>query len=225
MRIPIAVFAAVLSAGTLSGVELQSQSADLLVPGDEYRKSDLPGHPDGIWWVLHRPAGETVLEPLAVLVRRFHDSCVDEQAHEESGRAVSVPDAERPILLLRTELELSSGPVQTAFVTDGVTGDADSVSAHWNEYPLAVRHVVDGYRYNIEMTVGNRTFALRSDEWQGDGHWAVRWIGDLNRDGWPDVLLDASHKYSVHTTRLFISSTGEGEVTMSEVATFTHTAC
>ena len=53
----------------------------------------------------------------------------------------------------------------------------------------------------------------------------VRWIGDLNRDGVPDLLVDASYKYSVHTTRLFLSRTTGGQIEFAEVGRFERTAC
>ncbi len=220
-----AIVALLLCTLVAGGGAPQSVATDLLIPGDEFRKDDLPEDPEGIWWVLHRPSGEAVLERLTIQVDRFHDPCVDEQADEESGRAVSVPDAADAILLLRGELGLSPGPVRTAFVMGVAPAEADAIEAPWGDVTVAVRHVVTGYRYSIEVAVGDRIFQLRSDEWQGDGHWGVRWIGDMNRDGWPDLLVDASHKYSVHTTRLFLSTGSGSVVEMTEAATFTHSAC
>jgi hypothetical protein len=74
------------------------------------------------------------------------------------------------------------------------------------------------------LTLGDEQFRLRTDPWHGDGHWSLRWIGDLNRDGWPDLLLDASYKYSVHTTRLFLSNATAGRVDFVEAARFERTA-
>ena len=215
----------VLWTGIASAGEEQRLPVDLLVVGDEYLDADLPRNPEGIWWVLHQPAAGTALESLNIRVTRFSDLCGDGQAKQQRGRSVSVPDAENAILLLRGAVGLSTGSVRTAFLTDGVSGGADSVTTRWNDDSVVVRHLVESYRYNVEMTVGSRTLPLHSDEWQGDGQWMVRWIGDLNRDGWPDVLLDASHKYSVYTTRLFLSAAGKDGVEMFEAATLTHSSC
>lgn len=67
---------------------------------------------------------------------------------------------------------------------------------------------------------------LHREEWRGDGDWRVRWIGDLNRDGRPDLLVDASFKYSVFRTRLYLSSlAGDGQLELAEWATTTRVAC
>ncbi len=151
---------------------------------------------------------------------------------EQTGRAVSVPGVNDPILLVRGRPALRAGPVRTAFPAEGIAGHAKRIEVPWGDRPVIVHHVADlpvGDQpgvYRIELTMGDRRFRLHEDQWHGDGHWRVRWIGDLNRDGWPDLLVDASYKYSVYTTRLYLSSPGvDGRFEIGEAATFTHTAC
>lgn len=215
---------------TGDGAWAQNTRLELLVPGNEFHRSDLPVNPAGTWWVLHRPVGETVLEELQVVVTPFQ-TCGDDEPEEQGGRAVSVPAARDPILLARRHPSLRAGTVRTVFLDDDAVGGAKRLEAPWGDRAVIVRHVAEdpsGDRpgeYRIELTLGNRQFQLHSDQWHGDGHWRVRWIGDLNRDGWPDLLVDASYKYSVHTTRLYLSTERDGRLEVSEAATFTHSAC
>ena len=224
------VWLLMLGLATGNSAWAQSTELELLVAGNEYHRSDLPANPAGTWWVLHRPAGETVLEQLQVVVTPFQ-TCGDDEPEEQRGRALSVPAAHDPILLVRGHAALRAGTVRTVFLDDGVVGEAERVEAQWDDRVVILRHVAEdpsGDRpgeYRIELTVGDRQFQLHSDQWHGDGHWRVRWIGDLNRDGWPDLLVDASYKYSVYTTRLYLSRESDGRLEVSEAATFTHSAC
>jgi len=219
-----------LGVGLYGDARTQTGGVELLLPGEEYEAADLPPHPAGTWWVLHRPTSTPILEELPVVVRAV-PGCDDQTPNEQSGRAVTVPRAREPILLVRGDVALSAGPVRTAFVDQGGTGDAEQVEARWGDSPLLIRHLTtppagdQPGQYRIELTLGDRHFELYTDQWHGDGHWLVRWIGDLNRDGLPDVLLDASYKYSVYTTRLFLSRESAGRVEFTEAARFEHMAC
>ena len=88
---------------------------------------------------------------------------------------------------------------------------------------LRAATVNDGFRVELVDTVG--THLLFTTDWTDDGSWALRWAGDLNRDGIPDILLDATHKYSLHTTRLFLSRKNPRGHDYEETATLTTTAC
>lgn len=209
----------------------QERNVELLLPGDEYDRADLPPNAAGTWWVLHRSQGEVVVQPMEVRVVPV-PGCSDEAGDEPSGRAVTVPEAREPILLVRGDFTLTAGPVRTAFLDGGGTGEAAQVNVRWGDQRVSVRHLTDEPRgdqpgaYRIELTLGNQNVRLHADQWQGDGQWLVRWIGDLNRDGFPDLLVDASYKYSVHTTRLFLSrTTPGGPVEFNEVGHFERTAC
>jgi hypothetical protein len=210
----------------------QGQRVELLLPGSEYHQSDLPPDPSGPWWVLHQPAGQPVLEAMELIVTPFR-SCGDDDAGQ-TGRAVEVPNAQGSILLLRGLHDLGSGSVRTDFVDTAGTGAYERVEVPWNDTTVIVRRSLDDPqdgrpgRYQIELLIGTIQYQLHTDQWHGDGHWWVRWIRDLNRDGWPDVLLDASYKYSVHTTRLFLSRIdgvdGDAPV-FDEVGTLSSSAC
>lgn len=206
-------------------------SVQILLPGDEYQQGELPPNSGGTWWVLHGPADATVLEPLTVSVSTT-DGCGADDPGAPAGRAVTVRDARDAFLLLRGLPSPAEGPIRTAFLDDGASGEAERTEVPWDSLQVVVRRSTEpptqdrtGH-YRIFMSVGSREMVLRSAEWQGEGDWRVRWIGDLNRDGWPDLLVDASYKYSVHTTRLYLSRVGgAGEVGMIEAGTVQHFAC
>jgi hypothetical protein len=210
--------------------QAQGENIEILLPGTEYHRRDLPADPTGAWWVLHGTTDEIVLESMEIAVTVFN-TCGDESPDQQDGRAVSVPDAHNPILLVRGHSDLASGPVRTGFLDDGVAGEAERIETSWDGEAVFVRHLTEGPtgdkpgRYRIDLVVGNRQFELYSDQWHGDGQWRLRWMGDLNRDGWPDLLVDASYKYSVFTSRLFLSRVTAGQLAVTQVATFEHSSC
>jgi len=207
----------------------QGERVELLLTGDEYHATDLPRDPAGPWWVLHRPTGTPILEDMQVVVTPM--SACSDAPDERSGRAVTVPRAGDPILLVRGSRKFLAGPVPTAFVDQDGSGERLRIQALWQDEPVIVERTADlpsgdqPGQYRVDLAIGDRHFQLHTDQWHGDGHWLVRWIGDLNRDGWPDVLLDASYKYSVHTTRLFLSHASGQEIGFNQAARFGRSAC
>lgn len=230
MRMLAVVGPLILASGLQSDARAQNDRVELLLPGDEYDSTDLPSNPGGTWWVLHRQGEHVVLETLPVVVTSVQ-GCSDELPSQQSGRSVSVPDARDPILLVRGLPDLTVGPVRTVLLDHDGIGEQERVEAEWGAQRVVVRHLTDlppddqpGH-YRVDLALGDDHFQLLSDQWHGDGHWQVRWIGDLNRDGWPDLLIDASYKYSVYTTRLYLSRMRGGRLDMREVAKLQHSAC
>jgi hypothetical protein len=213
-----------------SRAQVQGDGVELLLPGDEYSRTDLPADPTGPWLVLHVLAGETRLDSMEIAVTAFQ-SCGDESPEEQNGRAVAVPGVPHPILLVRGYPGLAAGPVRTAFLDDGVAGEGARIETTWEGQAVTVRHLTEDPQgdqpgtYRIDLEVGDRQFELHSDQWDGEGQWRLRWVGDLNRDGWPDLLVDASYKYSAYTTRLFLSGVAAGQLEFTHAAVFSHFAC
>lgn len=208
----------------------QEASVQLLLPGSEYHASELPADMTGRWWVLHRTGDAVSLASLEIVVEP-RAGCSDEDPNRPGGRLVRVSHARNPILILRGLPELTAGPVRTAFLDRDGTGVEPVVEAQWGEQRMVLRHTAElpsgdqPGRYWVAVAIDERRYELRTDQWHGDGHWRVRWIGDLNRDGAPDLLLDASYKYSVHTTRLYLTHQADGRLQFDEVSQIEHTAC
>ena len=205
----------------------QSQSAIpvILPPGDEYTVDEMPSETPGLWWVLHRRADSYGLVQAAVAVDAIHDSCVDETPGERSGRRVRVPSVAEPVLLLRGIVNLQPGPIQSASLPSDLNGFGKILRVGWAGRTVEFRHVTMGDGFRVELADGERVKSLYGNDWHDEGSWSLIWAGDLNGDGHLDVVMNASHKYSVHTARLFLSRVRDGSVVLEEAANFTHTAC
>lgn len=79
--------------------------------------------------------------------------------------------------------------------------------------------------HELVMRLGDLKQTLYAqDEGDLDG-WRLRWAGDLDGDGKPDLLLDAANHYNTQTTRLFLSSRAKKGELVHEVATLSVTGC
>ncbi len=60
-----------------------------------------------------------------------------------------------------------------------------------------------GFRL-VYVGKGGRLVLFTADD-QDEGSWKIAWVGDLNRDGAPDLLLEATRKYSVRSWQLHMT--------------------
>lgn len=200
---------------------------ELLLPGDEYLASDLPADPVGDWFVLFLRENTHVLAELPITIRAFQDSCIDDSPGQESGRSIEVPDTDSVVMLVRGIDGLVPGAVVSAtYPVDHYDYEfAESLSLDWSNRQLSLRPVRVGDGFRVELVDALQTNVLYITDWTDEGSWALRWAGDLNRDGGLDILLDATHKYSVFTTRLFLSRDSPEGLSYEQIATLTHAAC
>jgi hypothetical protein len=224
-RAGVSLSLAVSLAAVMSIRAEQRAAVELLLPGDEYSLGELPGDVSGAWWVLDRTAAGVVLASASIGVQPLHDPCLDPTPGGASGRRVTAPSAREPIAMVRGRANLRGGVVDTAFLSDGINGQHDTVTFVWHGRSFTLRRVSQREGYRVELVENGVPLPLREEDWQDEGGWMVRWAGDLDRDGRLDLLFDASRKYSVHTTRLFLSAGTAVGAPPVEVATLTHTAC
>lgn len=210
---------------SIPGIAPLLAQPELLLPGDEYIASDLPADPGGAWFVLFRREERYFLEELPIVVGAFHDSCVDDSAGQRSGRSIEVPDVDSVVMLVRGVDELLPGEIVNATYPVGDYDFDDSLQIGWQNRLLWRRPARVGDGFRVELVDTTQTHVLYMTDWSDEGSWALRWAGDLNRDRILDILLDATHKYSVFTTHLFLSRTTAGSPSYEEVATLTTTAC
>ena len=143
-------------------------------------------------------------------------TCGDEDPPQQTGRAVRVPTARDTILLLRGLPGIGSRLVRTAFVDSTGAGDPNA----WRCRGMTSRSLFNGLLAILEgINQGNtgsscwlapngtnniptNGMAMVAGERDGSG----TSTGMAGRD----LLLDASYKYSVNTTRLYLSRADNG---------------
>jgi hypothetical protein len=96
--------------------------------------------------------------------------------------------------------------------TVGTDGDFNSI----RDYQLIL---------STEMN-GREEFQVLASTYQfDDAQMSVLFIGDLDRDGWPDLIINTSDKYSYSEISLFLSGPADSKDLVRHVATFRATGC
>ena len=157
------------------------------------------------------------LAHVGVRRERVEDVCFSTDSAKAWTDGLTIERSNAAIALLG-EPRLTPGPVVAGIVLDN--GDFDAFSDP-NE---RARHVPDSARavfgrdtlrfdavpyaegFRVVLRWRDVEEVLYEAEFQDEGSWNVRWVGDLDRDGVPDVLLDATQKYSVDATWLHLSA-------------------
>ncbi len=212
----------------LSPVASAGGGPELLLPGLFHGDELDASAPDREWMGLYAEDGGYVLARTRVRVQAVHDPLVD-MPGESSGWLVSAEGAEEPLFLVRGLEGLAEGPVHTAMSGPDAldVGDSRALSdgpEGW--YALAAfgeaRPSPD--RYGLPEVTGYELRLYRHPplgiepgsespssqplvrvEALEDARPQVLWVGDLDRDGRLDLLLDASAHYSVSDYALWTS--------------------
>ncbi|HSF17866.1 MAG TPA: hypothetical protein VLK65_20165 [Vicinamibacteria bacterium] len=79
--------------------------------------------------------------------------------------------------------------------------------------------------FELVLTDGSKRQTLYSADYTDEGGSGVQWTGDLDGDGQPDLILSASHKYSVSCSHVFLSRYASPDALLALVAEFCDTAC
>jgi hypothetical protein len=172
------------------------------------------------------------LRKVNVSIRQTYHPCVDDSRDDPSmwtGWSVTTDNESKPFILLRGVRDFELGPVKTWFIGDvTVTPDVPlylgpdweirfQASGTWGEdcrvirdYPLSVRM---GANRQSQVLVSNRIVYPQEGM-------SIVWVGDLDRDGKPDVLLDESSHYDIERWSLYLSTYAERDELVKYVARF-----
>lgn len=208
---------ALLSALALGATPALGQ--ELLLPGGPFEASALPLNASGRWLALVEARGSN-LAPVTVTIESAMEECTGTPG---AARTVRSSGAE-PVVLFRRVVGLRPGSVPSGTI-DPAGGWREPRTGAFDGKPfvLSEERVGEGFRLRYSWA-GHAGTVFEADA-EDDGHWDLLWLGDLNRDGWPDLLLQADWKYSVRTTRLLLSGVRRGAWVLEEVASFRITAC
>ncbi|MCA9788449.1 MAG: hypothetical protein KC462_01700 [Cyanobacteria bacterium HKST-UBA05] len=193
------------------------------------------------------------LRQVAIEVDVVHDPLVDTEPGQNSGKRVRVNEARQPIFLVQGDF-FKPGPVNTVF--EGVQflypGQQLAFSINEKPYFITSTGAVDSpspqegiHLRDYSLMLVDRTLAQEPDPHDGipphvqpllssneldvfDGDRpSVYWVGDLDRDGLPDVLLDQSNDDDVNMMTLFMSHSSSATATqwLLPVGTFKAVGC
>lgn len=205
----------------------------ILTPGT-FHNEDLPVLDSSNWTGLFIKDGKAQIEDIDLIVSAVHDPILDHNDEKTAKKIDSSPQDAQFIIN-----GLSKGSV---IIIDQNVGSIFPAQDYSFEYY--------GRAFNIKATAKNigengdfsnlldyqllltavvnaeeRTQVLAATYQFDDAEMSILFIGDLDRDGWPDLIVNTSPKYSYSQIMLFLSSEAEGKDLVKPVATFRATGC
>jgi len=205
----------------------------ILFPGT-FHSEDLPVLDSSDWTGLFIKNGKAKIENIELIYNSVHDPILDEESE-------------------KTAIKLDSEPQDALFLMDGLsTGDVPLIAKNLGSIFPEKDHTFEYYgrKYTLKATAKNvgedgdfnqlrdyqlllttvvnaeeRTQVLAATYQFDDAEMSILFIGDLDRDGWPDLIVNTSPKYSYSTVTLFLSGASEGKDLVKPVASFRATGC
>lgn len=95
----------------------------------------------------------------------------------------------------------------------------------WSEALVSQDAPEERHPWVLRLKVGDRVQSILRSTMCDECSWEPIFVGDLDGDGKPDLIMQASDHYNVSIHRLYLSSAAEGREMVRQVATFRTTGC
>lgn len=197
----------------------------ILTVGQFHEDEVSPEVKDQYWFGLYKEGTRSYVKKVKIGVTRVNDPILDYEG-EKTGWDISVENKNECVLLIAgidlKEADVPSFEVRNKEPIPGdtltfddnsmtiklyVTGLKQMVSSDW--YQLANYKMMLSISENDEVTTQNIIAIADFDDDMID----IIWIGDLDGDNKPDLIIDTSRHYNVMAPTLFLSSRAEkGEI-------------
>ena len=222
-------------------VSEKQHEIEMLLTGT-FHADEITAKSGEMWFGLFRKNGKSVFVKTKIKVASVRDEIVDE-AGEKTGKEVGVNYGSEPIFLLKDPKNLSKGAVETLFYSDStdetqqyseqvlhngskkifeLKGQAFALKVV-NEKSSDENDLTDAKLVLVSGDTEQILYQPTEDGFKAE-FLSVLWIGDLDRDGKPDLFLDISRENQSGYT-LFLSSHAEKGKLVKEVAAFGTVGC
>ncbi len=202
--------------------KIDGEPPELLLPGERHG-SEVPLNADGPWWAICSAGARRELKRVTVSVSTVFDAMIDQEG-QPTGARLEIRGCDAPLALLRNVPRLAARSLPEGTASPVRSG---AVDLRFGGKPFAIRQMAQGGSgYRLEYSTGGRAQTLyATDEVSADlpatDLWSVAWIGDLDDDGKPDLLLNATNHYNVSQVSLFLSGAAPPGSLLKLVASFT----
>ena len=211
-----------------------------IVETGEFHGDEVTARTGEKWLGLHISDHVSTLLNYRLTVQIVHDTVVDDDTDQQSGKRISIDLPLQPVFLVKGAMMLSDGPVSTVFEGGNSEKPLKSESPiklklAESSYELKVAGSEDTAKCSEESLPRNARLILVSgeskqvlyslEECGSDPSWYLIWAGDLDRDGKLDLYLNVSQHYNISERKLFLSSqAGKGQL-VKQVAEFVTSGC
>lgn len=209
-------------------------AAKIMIEGRFHKHEVWQGAEEKSWMALVQEDSVFRLLPSHLQVSPFFDPVYDKGRQVRSGREVR---GELPNTLLfmtgiaklqPTEVDTVSYPSQVILPNTAIdlrfkgktytlAASGDSIQQEGSE-----SYSVQNYKWTVTGSKNGRRISqeLAADENFESAIYSLLWVGDLDRDGIPDLVADLSNHYNSSKITLFLSSTAEKGKLYRKVADF-----
>jgi len=194
--------------------------------------SSSPRIRDGAWvWAISKSGGTHRLRRVRARMLPVRRPNIDDSQGEPSGTRITTPDMSNTVLLLAGLKNPVPGRIPFVDLQETLVNDFDKPARapRCTEFTFGRRAFTacaevqrSGIwkRVRVYLTSEGTRQLLWSDDQASDAIAALVWLADIDRDGRPDLMLEASGHYATLCAKLFLSSAaGDGEL-VKEVACY-----
>jgi len=205
----------------------------ILFPGT-FHSEDLPVLDSSDWMGLFIKDGKARIENIELIINSVTDPILDDEDEKTARKIDSEPQGANFII---NGLSAGNVPLIDKNIGSIFPEKDHSFEYYGREYALkaTAKNIGEDGDFNelldyqlLLTTVVNaeeRTQVLAATYQFDDAEMSILFIGDLDRDGWPDLIMNTSPKYSYSTITLFLSGVSEGKDLVKPVASFRATGC
>lgn len=205
----------------------------LLTIGTSFHGDEVSARSGEKWLGLFVANGRAEFRFAEVRVEIVRDSVVD-KGPKNTGKSVSVKGNAEPVLMIEKASGLRPGSIE--YFDGEYEGDSyDLVPGFKLDFDfgkgLVSLEVVEGSVNGGQVAAvvvrrGDQTQTLYMSETGGDSYLGrLYFVGDFDRDGWPDFYLSPNYHDNVNDRRLFLSSKSKKGKIVREFAAFTTVGC
>jgi hypothetical protein len=206
----------------------------ILIEGRFHKQEVWQGAEKKQWMGLVLGDSTFQLQPMRLQVYPFFDPIYDKGKQVKSGREVRGEHA-NTLLFITGLNQLKAGPVDTVGYPGQVILPNTALNLRYKDkvYTLeasgdsvqqdgADAYALQNYSWTIKGTRNGKKISqeLARDTDFESAIYVLLWVGDLDRDGIPDLLADLSNHYNTSKIVLFLSSKADKGKLYKRVAVF-----
>jgi hypothetical protein len=193
--------------------------------GDEVRKEDLNRN----WYGIFQNSNGYYLDTTRIVTKRVQDPVLDEEEGKLTGWEVNTTNKDTSVLLFSGVNGLGKHPIKQVslnkkhiwpgesetFTYNGITYTLYATGNKHKDKPDNEYYIVTSYRLFIKATINGteRTQMLVASREFDDRMTEVDFVGDIDGDNMPDLIINTSYHYNVTIPTLYLSKpAGSNEV-------------
>lgn len=199
-----------------------------------FHGDEVPAKSSGEQWLgLFSTSKGFELLPTKITVNYVHDPIMDREQTIKTGKEVTTKEKLQPIFLVKGSILLKPGIVKTVFAGKTIFSPnsrplnfyLDGDSGNTYQISIGKRSNAETKYHALLLTSSKNDTSQEISPCCSDDSTELLWVGDLDRDGRLDLLIDISDHYNSSIPTLFLSSPAKQNKLVEPVAQFEATGC